>query len=729
MENINKNNPDEFLGFYKSYFIDYWVIKYKLLMYQIKGFDRKNQKLFEIAGIIEIPHYEQKFLSMLKYDLHFMKFQIIETLFSFIFALENDDDLNLWFNLSFPPDSSERTFVAYDKISSLKDRAKIEDFLKTELKVGENTIPRWKYLFFQGVDLDEKEKDSSSMEENIITLLNHLAIIFSDRDDYSAYKHSLRCYHSSLALSIRPQGAQQFTPLGFAKNVIIYLTKKKKEDDIVISTTFKAFSIEEDSFYIDEAIKLLKNIINTRISHFFKDVMEEIYFFEESNLVFQKDYTIFNFSASKTSLNSLYVMGYNAINEKKFEIAISIFEKILQIDRNHYLTIFQLGLCNYYLKKYNKAIRYFNKYVKNSIAELWGYALYNLALCYYKKNELKNAEKRLNQFLSTRLDDDNALTNSAQYLLADILLILNQAFFDKTGKNKSNFLKRVENLLGKAEEFEYKNPDIWFKFAIIQDYMGKSEESKILYEKIIESFPDSLNTYINLARIYFNEDNLDRAEVLLKKALELNEKHPNTWNGIAMLKEKQGKEEEFREACENSLKYSINDENKKHALYNMGTYHKLRDDYSKAIEYYMKSLAIDKTFQLALQGLGQSLLDLEEYNKIIEITNDVALLEENITVLRIRALALSRNRKQEDALKIINKLFSVVQEDDETKSFLNNTIGDIYKISNDWEKAIQFYNKALVGIHYLPHVISQINEKIVECTRNNKLSFEESFPS
>jgi len=49
-----------------------------------------------------------------------------------------------------------------------------------------------------------------------------------------------------------------------------YLSKKEKDENVIINATFKAFSVEEDSYYIEKSIDLLKNILNTRISLFFK---------------------------------------------------------------------------------------------------------------------------------------------------------------------------------------------------------------------------------------------------------------------------------------------------------------------------------------------------------------------------------------------------------------------------------------------------------------------------
>jgi tetratricopeptide (TPR) repeat protein len=343
--------------------------------------------------------------------------------------------------------------------------------------------------------------------------------------------------------------------------------------------------------------------------------------------------------------------------------------------------------------------------------------LYNLALCFFKENNFINAEKKLRQLLNKFSDIDDKLTNLARYLLADVLLNLNQQYFNQRGKNKSNYLKRVEKLLKKAEKFEFSQPEIWFKFAFIKDCMNKFEESKIIYEKLIEKYPDSIGTILNLFKIYFDEGELKKAEDLLEKALMIDEQKSNIWNGVASLKEKQGKMKEFYEACQKSLKYSINNEEKKGALYNLGTYFKKTEDHPKAIEFYKESLAIDENFKLAFNGLIQSLLCMEEYNEIINKTKDVDNNLDNVIILRTKALAFSGIGKKDKAIEIIYDLIPLDKDDGELQSFLNNILGDIFKMQEDWKKAIEFYQKALNTIQESNDVNSEISEKIEDCKR------------
>ena len=678
---------DELLRYYKNYFLDYWEIKYYFLKNEITNY--KSQK-----DLLSIPNYKSKFLSMLKFDLHFMKFQLIETLFNFIFALENKDDKDLFFRLAFPEEKSQRSFAAYDKISGLNDMMNIDSYFKKEVQVNGYTIPLWQYLFFFNIDNSEIQDNFELIEENIISLLFQLASTFSDREDYSSYKHSLRCYSSSLTLSIRPRGTDEFIPLGEAKDGMNYLTKTEREGDTIVNRTFKAFSIEEDSYYIERAIELLKNIVNTRISYFFKEKLTEIYYFKDLKKKYP-NYSIIRLTTSSVSVKALFTQAFRKYSTGDFNEAIPIYEKILRLDASHYETIFQLGYCYLLTQNLDKAILYFEKYIKNTVAEHWKEGLYNLALCYYRKRELEKSVKLLSQCLKKNPEDNVELSTAARFLLADVFLELNQLHFMKHGKNKSNFIKKAEKLLKKTEEIEFKHPEIWFKLAYIKDHLKKKNESKEIYEKIITLGTNSIGSLINLSQIYYLDNQIDKMEELIIKALEIDDKHSNTWIAYGAVKEKQGKMDKFYDAIKKALDFSRNDEERKIAFNAFGQYYFKIENYAEALNYFKKSYEIDQSFEQPFLGIIQSLWKLARYDEIVEFTKDITIDASQAYALKFRAYALSKIKNFDEAIEIINKLIPLVSEENEILSDLHDTLGDIYREKGEKEKAIEYYQKTL----------------------------------
>lgn len=525
-----------------------------------------------------------------------------------------------------------------------------------------------------------------------------MALTFADREDYNAYKHGLRCYSTSLSVSIKPHNAKSFIPVSFAKNGMNFLTKIKKDDDFIINSTFKAFSPKEDLYYIQEAMKLLKNIINVRKSHFCNEESEDIYYCEEEKKPYYipEDYTLISSSRSATSLNTLLRQADLHYQQANFDMAITFFKKTLQIDNTNESAILGLGYCYSELKKFDESIIFFKKYTKNNRAEYWKRAQYKLALCYYSKNDLKLTEGELTKLTKIFQNDNDSILTYARYLLANIKLRLNQQFFEESGKNDIKYIKATAKLLKKAEESSFEHPEIWFKLALVQSYLGHLEQAKEIYKKINRHFPKDISTKLNLANLLIDfEQDFVYAEELLQECLELDNSYFNTWVGISILKRKQGKMDEYFEASKKALELSKNLEEKKITINNMGEYYLNRGKFEKAIKYFRNSLEIDKTFDNSIGGYIECLFKLKKYEEIEEFTQDFEYTKANKYNLKIRGYALSHLDRHEEALELIDKSIELFTDDLKFSSDLLDSKGDFLIRSGNIEEALDYYQKSL----------------------------------
>ena len=100
----------DLLSFYKRYNIDYWVAKLGLLKNSLDNFAELKNYIHK--DIIE-PEDASTIL-MLKTDLHFLYYQMVEALFELIFALQAGDERNLWGYISFS--NSRKNFKEIEKI-------------------------------------------------------------------------------------------------------------------------------------------------------------------------------------------------------------------------------------------------------------------------------------------------------------------------------------------------------------------------------------------------------------------------------------------------------------------------------------------------------------------------------------------------------------------------------------------------------------------------------------
>ncbi|MFQ5981503.1 MAG: tetratricopeptide repeat protein, partial [Candidatus Heimdallarchaeota archaeon] len=621
----------------------------------------------------------------------------LETLFSIIFALEEKDDEFLWFNLSFSESKSQRSFAAYDKIASLNKTWKMENYLIRDINYKDQVIPFWQYLFFFNHESEKLSNNNEQIEKNIVWLLSQMASTFSDRDDFNSYKHSLRCIgNRDYWMTAQANGSDKRFSIGYAKYGMTYLTKKNsKEDDIVIQTTFKAFSPKEDIWYIESAIKLLYNLFFARKAYFFEEQWKEFNYFLEIEKRYDKDYSITKSSWSLTSRNDLFARGHAAYSQKKYEEGILYFNKVLQIAENDYDSNFMLAHCYLASSDNKKAIDHFERCSKNANAKNWRHVLFKLALSYYNNNDLTDANSVLIQYFSKFKEEEGFEVIEAKHLMAEVKLGLNQKYFEITGKNKWKLLEKAEKFLQQIEIKGLFPPETWFRLAFVKKMVKKTEESKRIFEKIHTHHPTNIPTILHLVEILINEERYTKAEELLNKALKTDKTNSNTWNLVAHLRSKEGKQKEMKEAWQNSLKYAKTENEKKLPLNNLGLLFFERENFEEALEYFQKVLAIDEEFYPSKNQLVISLFKIGKYNEILEFTNDRDISEKNAILLKMRAYAFSELGNFEEAFRITNGLIEKFGNNHELIADLYDSQGDFYKTQGNYRRAIASFEKSL----------------------------------
>ena len=128
------------------------------------------------------------------------------------------------------------------------------------------------------------------MKVNLDVIKNALVLFardFSDRDDYNAYKHSLRLYQTPVRVGVAPEGSVNYQMLGSASDALSYLEKDKNGR---LREVTKPFDAERDFNIGILCYNLIYNIIIARRRFFFKT--EDL---------------LFNFS--KVDLQSLNISG------------------------------------------------------------------------------------------------------------------------------------------------------------------------------------------------------------------------------------------------------------------------------------------------------------------------------------------------------------------------------------------------------------------------------------
>ncbi|WP_110480620.1 tetratricopeptide repeat protein [Candidatus Karelsulcia muelleri] len=258
----------------------------------------------------------------------------------------------------------------------------------------------------------------------------------------------------------------------------------------------------------------------------------------------------------------LIINAYNCFHKRKSKEALNIFEKLLSEERISFLKnkkfykniMFKTALCNFYLKKYDEAIFYFNLILKNSNINHDIETEMN-----YNKIELMEKEKFFSDNdLISELNNEDLMPNQNEALIFEKKLlkklkqekilsaedvqkiysiINNETFFSE--KDAKKILSNIDktNMIYSYKAEENKNfLDLKDLFLEKEEdaFLAKLSKKKILSEKeekeIYSKLKQTNFVTINNEKFFFSEKN--------KKFILLN------FNKICSGKEKQSKEKQ-----------------------------------------------------------------------------------------------------------------------------------------------------------------------------------------
>ncbi|MDD5068950.1 MAG: hypothetical protein PHN89_05155 [Candidatus Pacebacteria bacterium] len=249
--------------FYRMYDPDYWLYRIMLLKNSHDNFDQLKSNLTKNTE----ETVDKDFKRVIRTEMHFLYFQMIETLFEIIFAVSESDNRDLWIALTF---SNFRD--NYKKIAELNDCSEIfVEKMKTEIDGKQTEVPVLRWIFYFIYPSKLSNEDWIKNLENIKRLLLTFARDFSDRGEYNAYKHSLRFYNSPFSMAIGITGSNQMHSLGSSEDCITFLEEQRKKNvsgELLptgqIMRTQKPFDFQRDYEMCILIYAMIKNIIYTR---------------------------------------------------------------------------------------------------------------------------------------------------------------------------------------------------------------------------------------------------------------------------------------------------------------------------------------------------------------------------------------------------------------------------------------------------------------------------------
>ena len=259
----------DYKNFYNSYLKEYHEVRAIYLKHLLSNTESLNTTIQESElGIqnVKIPLTKNtKFI--LQADLRQNYFHSIETFFEFFFAFipkngkipDNRNVLRALVKSNWKQNYKKIEYIANGKLKlSLLDE--MIEFLEFKVSVGQ-------YLFYIGTFSKEKFNDEyqNTVKESIKSIkkiIKILAVDFSKRDEYNAYKHTMRVFPNFSSLHILNAESLKEEINFDLSNSASYQIYNDKDKETIVKT--KLFDPERDFKMTKICSRLIYNMIELR---------------------------------------------------------------------------------------------------------------------------------------------------------------------------------------------------------------------------------------------------------------------------------------------------------------------------------------------------------------------------------------------------------------------------------------------------------------------------------
>lgn len=214
------------------------------------------------------------------------------------------------------------------------------------------------------------------------------------------------------------------------------------------------------------------------------------------------------------SVVAFKIIGLSARNIGDMELALSVFEKAIQINPLDAESHNNMGTLLYELRKIEESLLSFQKAIK--VNPLYADAYCNIGNVYLHKQDNETALKYYKKAIEINSELPTAHTNLGTLYLRLGLPDKAEKSFRKSLKIKN--LPGVQNNLGNALRMQ-----------------GKYTDSILAYQSAIKLKPDFAEAYSNLGNSYKDLFDYKKAETSYRKCLEINPNFESVYNNLGSM--------------------------------------------------------------------------------------------------------------------------------------------------------------------------------------------------
>ena len=360
------------------------------------------------------------------------------------------------------------------------------------------------------------------------------------------------------------------------------------------------------------------------------------------------------------SIGSLYMASENP------QEALNFFRKSLDLNPENSLSYYNIAIAYKLLKQPEKAYEYFEKAYKLEPSPFY---LTSLATAALKAEHYDEAVKYYEIIASSGEKESYNFYLACAYAGA------------------KDYDKALELLLPK-EDFDISTVSVLYKLKLIEIYtvLQRYEDAKKIYNEIISKGGATPEIYYDYALVCVKSGEKDKAEIILKKVIQLNPDFAAAHKDLGVLyldaRLFDYAKDEFHKA------YELEPENP-FIVYEYGNFYQLTGEYGKAEEFYDKVLTMDFLTPDILLNIALNNLSKNNTEKAQEILERARKLDtQNVRILYNLGKLYFLNNKKDTAKQILEDAYFLEQNHE-----VENMLGQIYFEEEDFDCAYSMFKR------------------------------------
>ena len=555
-----------------------------------------------------------------------------------------------------------------------------------------------KNLFYIQVMINKKQKEiirrfAGKIDETKPAALNNLGVFYYTKE---MYIDAIDAFKKAIAL-----GKKYF--LAYA-NLGIAIKKLLEMEVLSDDSEFREESDEKHNYTYDDVIDILNTALkfNSNSDTTYNNLGEVFYHigrFTDAIDAFKKAIEL-----KPDNPDAHYNLGFVYGDIGRFDDAQIEYNRTLKIDENYTKKELKLEIDKNAAQMYDEDVERAGKEVFK-IDPVAARSLNSVGLA---QMHLKRYDDAIREF-------EKAM--QADPAFVEPLINLSRVYLAKKD------IKHVIQYLNKAIVIDKDNPVLYNNLGIFFNLMEKYDIARGHLEHAIELKSDYYEAMLNLSKVYMNERNLVKAKEVLKKLYKLNKNDKavlanlgyilylegDIAEGVAYISKAIEKDKEYDEALFLYGKILLNDKKiddaikffekveginpkKKELYFVLGQAYRRKGNFEKTLEYFQKAIRMNPKDTRIFVELALVYKLKGEYEKALNLLDKVIELDKrNPDFLINKANILIGIEKYDQAIENFEGAMELSPEDE--RIYIN--LGALYQLRDDLDSSLEMYLKAI----------------------------------